>query len=75
MKRTEAELIQEVEDLQRKVRELEETFSAINLGEVDAIVVSKGDTQQVYTLKGPTIRTRHSWRISRKVHSRSPGPG
>jgi len=39
-------------DLRDKVRELEETLDAIRSGEVDAIVVSKGDTQKIYTLEG-----------------------
>jgi PAS domain S-box-containing protein len=42
----------EIEELREKIRELEETLDAIRSGEVDAIVVSKGDTQQVYTLEG-----------------------
>ena len=52
MKREDADLKKEVEELREKVRELEETLDAIRSGEVDAIVVSKDDIQQVYTLEG-----------------------
>jgi PAS domain S-box-containing protein len=45
-------LNKEIADLYEKVRELEETLSAIRSGEVDAIVVEKGDARQVYTLEG-----------------------
>ena len=52
MKREDADLRKEVGELRGKVRELEETLDAIRSGEVDAIVVSKGDSRQVYTLEG-----------------------
>jgi PAS domain S-box-containing protein len=39
-------------DLRDKNRELEETLDAIRSGEVDAIIVSKGDARQIYTLEG-----------------------
>ncbi len=52
MKREGADLKKEVGELRGKVRELEETLDAIRSGEVDAIVVSKDDVQQVYTLEG-----------------------
>ena len=52
MKREGADLKKEVGELREKVRELEETLEAIRSGEVDAIVVSKDDVQQVYTLEG-----------------------
>lgn len=52
MKREGADLKKEVGELRGKVRELEETLEAIRSGEVDAIVVSKDDVQQVYTLEG-----------------------
>ncbi|MDD1698629.1 MAG: PAS domain S-box protein, partial [Methanoregula sp.] len=42
----------EIEELREKVRELEETLDAIRSGEVDAIIVAKGDEQQIYTLEG-----------------------
>ena len=46
------DLQKENEELRGKVRELEDTLDAIRSGEVDAIVVSKGDARQVYTLEG-----------------------
>ncbi|MFA6332021.1 MAG: PAS domain S-box protein [Methanoregula sp.] len=52
MKREDADLKKELGELRDKVRELEETLEAIRSGEVDAIVVSKGDVEQVYTLEG-----------------------
>jgi len=51
-KRENGVLKKEVADLKEKVRELEETLNAIRSGEVDAIVVEKGDARQVYTLEG-----------------------
>ncbi|HVP24496.1 MAG TPA: PAS domain S-box protein, partial [Methanomicrobiales archaeon] len=41
------------QELESKVRELEETLEAIRSGEVDAIVVSTDDARRVYTLEGP----------------------
>jgi PAS domain S-box-containing protein len=52
MKKEDADLKKEVGELRGKVRELEETLDAIRSGEVDAIVVSKDDIHQVYTLEG-----------------------
>ena len=46
------DLKKEVMELRERVKELEETLNAIRSGEVDAIVVSKGDAQAVYTLEG-----------------------
>jgi PAS domain S-box-containing protein len=51
-KRQKPDLIKENAELREKVRELEETLDAIRSGEVDAIIVSKGDGQQIYTLEG-----------------------
>ncbi|MDD1697449.1 MAG: PAS domain-containing protein, partial [Methanoregula sp.] len=51
-KRTPPDPGKEVEELRDKVRELEETLDAIRSGEVDAIIVAKGDAQQIYTLEG-----------------------
>jgi PAS domain S-box-containing protein len=45
-------LRKENEELRDRVRELEETLDAIRSGEVDAIVVSEGDSRQIYTLEG-----------------------
>jgi PAS domain S-box-containing protein len=47
-----ADLRKEVGELHGKIRELEETLNAIRSGEVDAVVFSKGDIRQVYTLEG-----------------------
>jgi PAS domain S-box-containing protein len=58
MKREDADLKKEVVELRGKVRELEETLDAIRSGEVDAIIVSKDDTRQIYTLDG----TDHPYR-------------
>jgi len=51
MKRESADSKKEA-GLREKIRELEETLEAIRSGEVDAIVVSKDNVQQVYTLEG-----------------------
>ena len=59
MKREGANLKKEVGELRGKVRELEETLEAIRSGEVDAIVVSKDNVQQVYTLEG----ANHPYRV------------
>jgi len=52
MKRADPDHRRELEELRGKVRELEETLDAIHAGEVDAIIVSRDDTRQVYTLDG-----------------------
>jgi PAS domain S-box-containing protein len=48
-----------VEDLRNRLREAEETLSAIRHGEVDALVVQGHQGDQVFTLKGAD----HSYRI------------
>jgi len=58
MKREGADSKKAVGEMREKIRELEETLEAIRSGEVDAIVVSKDDVQQVYTLEG----TDHPYR-------------
>ena len=45
-------LSEENRELRSRNRELEETLDAIRSGEVDAIVVSRGDRRQVYALEG-----------------------
>ena len=40
-------------ELEARVQELRETLDAIRSGEVDAIVVAKGDASRIYTLEGP----------------------
>jgi PAS domain S-box-containing protein/putative nucleotidyltransferase with HDIG domain len=49
--KTKEQLISENEDLQRRLEEAEETLNAIRNGEVDAIIVSGADGEQVFTLK------------------------
>jgi PAS domain S-box-containing protein len=44
--------LNELNTLRDRVRELEETLDAIHSGEVDAIVVAKGEEELVYTLEG-----------------------
>ena len=48
----EKELLIEIEDLQLRLKEAIETLRAIRSGEVDALVVSTPQGDQVYTLKG-----------------------
>jgi PAS domain S-box-containing protein len=50
-KRKDKDLLQ-IEDLRRRLEEAEETLRAIREGEVDALVVSSPQGDQVYTLKG-----------------------
>jgi len=52
LNREKGDIQKEVTELREKVRELEETLDAIRSGEVDAIVVVKGDTRKIYTLEG-----------------------
>jgi PAS domain S-box-containing protein/putative nucleotidyltransferase with HDIG domain len=49
--KTQEQLIAENEDLQRRLEEAEETLNAIRNGEVDAIIVSGAQGEQIYTLK------------------------
>jgi len=49
---TKESLIQENRQLRARLEELEETLHAIRSGEVDALVVSRPEGEQVYTLKG-----------------------
>lgn len=46
------ELRRENEQLRQKLAEADNTIEAIRGGEVDAFVVTEGDTQRVYTLEG-----------------------
>jgi PAS domain S-box-containing protein len=57
--RTNAQLLDEIEDLQRRLEEAEETLRAIHEGEVDALVVSKPQGEFVFTLKG----AEHPYRV------------
>ena len=49
----------EVEELRRRLEETEEVLRAIQSGEVDALVVSMPEGEQVFTLKG----AEHSYRV------------
>jgi PAS domain S-box-containing protein len=50
--RTREDLLAEIEELRYRLDEAEETLRAIGSGEVDALVVSGGAGEQVFTLKG-----------------------
>jgi len=50
--KTRRELVREIEALQARLAEAEETLDAIRNGEVDALVISRAAVDQVFTLKG-----------------------
>jgi PAS domain S-box-containing protein len=50
--KTKQELLMEVEELRARLEEAEETLRAIRSGEVDALVVSGPEGDQIFTLKG-----------------------
>jgi two-component system, NarL family, sensor kinase len=50
---------QQIKTLRTRVRELEETFQAIQRGQVDAVVVNGSDGDQVFTLQG----AEHPYRV------------
>jgi PAS domain S-box-containing protein len=50
--RTREDLLTEIEELRYRLEEAEETLHAIGSGEVDALVVSGSEGEQVFTLKG-----------------------
>lgn len=50
MKRKNSDLTQEVEELRGKILDLEETLDAIRSGNIDPLVLSNNDAQQVSTL-------------------------
>lgn len=51
--------VEGIDRLRLRLAELEETLRAIRGGEVDALVVSEGDTSRVYTLQG----AEHPYRV------------
>jgi PAS domain S-box-containing protein len=51
-KKTKKESLLEIEDLRIRLEEAEETLAAIRRGEVDGLVVSGSEGNQVFTLKG-----------------------
>lgn len=53
------ELLQEIEKLREQLREAKETLNAIRSGEVDALVVSGAQGEQIFTLKG----AEHPYRV------------
>lgn len=57
--RTKKEILAELEELRARLEEAEETLRAIRSGEVDALVVSGPEGDQIYTLKG----AEHSYRV------------
>lgn len=52
VKHSRAELQSRIEHLQNRLREAEETLSAIRRGEVDAVVVAGDEGDQIFTLQG-----------------------
>ena len=46
------ELLEQLQDLQRRLGETQETLRALQTGEADAIVVAAGDSHRVYSLIG-----------------------
>jgi PAS domain S-box-containing protein len=58
-KATRRELLEELADLHTRLEESEETLRAIRHGEVDALLISGPEGDQVFTLKGAD----HSYRI------------
>ena len=49
---TRAQLLAQIEDLQERLREADETLHAIRRGEVDAVVVAGDEGDQIFTLQG-----------------------
>ena len=54
-----SDAIRETQDLRARVEELEETLRAIRMGEVDAVLVSSAQGDQVFTLQG----AEHPYRL------------
>ncbi|MBV5330151.1 MAG: PAS domain S-box protein, partial [Chlorobium sp.] len=50
--KTQEELLSEIERLRLRLEDAEETLRAIGSGEVDALIVSGADGEQIFTLKG-----------------------
>jgi PAS domain S-box-containing protein len=53
------DLMRELEETRRQLYEAKETIEAIRTGQVDALVVQKGDNHQLYTLK----TADHTYRV------------
>jgi two-component system, NarL family, sensor kinase len=58
-KRNPSSTVQETQELRARVAELEETLRAIRMGEVDAVLVSSAQGDQVFTLQG----AEHPYRL------------
>jgi len=58
-KRSPSDVMQETQALKARVEELEETLRAIRMGEVDAVLVSSAQGDQVFTLQG----AEHPYRL------------
>ena len=57
--RTCSELLSEIETLRLRLEEAEDTLQAIHSGEVDALVISRPEGEQVFTLQG----AEHPYRV------------
>ena len=57
--RTYSELLSEIETLRLRLEEAEDTLQAIHSGEVDALVISRPEGEQVFTLQG----AEHPYRV------------
>jgi PAS domain S-box-containing protein len=58
-KQSPSDAMRETQDLRARVEELEETLRAIRMGEVDAVLVSSAQGDQVFTLQG----AEHPYRL------------
>ena len=52
------ELLEQLQELQRRLAETQETLRALQTGEADAIVVASGDGHRVYSVTGADIAYR-----------------
>jgi PAS domain-containing protein len=57
--RTRTELLSEIETLRLRLEEAEDTLQAIHSGEVDALVISRPEGEQIFTLQG----AEHPYRV------------
>ena len=57
--RTRSELLSAIETLRFRLEEAEETLQAIHSGEVDALVISRPEGEQIFTLQG----AEHPYRV------------
>jgi signal transduction histidine kinase len=53
------DLLKEIKELQYQLQEATDTIEAIRTGQIDALVVERGDEHQIYTLKSAD----HSYRV------------